>query len=98
MRKCREVPLTILAAAALLAVGCHDEQERRDCVDANNRIVPDDRCRADSPGTNHYLYSGRSGGRVGDVVVGGSTVSGVSRGGFGGHGGEGGAGGEGGGE
>lgn len=50
MRKCREVPLTILAAAALLAVGCHDEQERRDCVDANNRIVPDDRCRADSPG------------------------------------------------
>jgi hypothetical protein len=85
MRKSREVPLTLLAAAALASVGCHDQP--RHCVDAQNRLQPDSVCEA-RPGTGfHYVYGGASGGHYGDTVVGSS----VSRGGFGGFfGGEGG--------
>ncbi len=98
MRKSREVPLTLLATVALASMGtvgltgCHDEP--RHCVDAQNHLMPDDRCEYHSGGGGagiyHYVYGGSSGGHVGDTVVGGS----VSRGGFGGHGGEGGGGGE----
>ena len=91
MRKSREVPLTLLAVAALASIGtltttgCHDDP--RHCVDATNRLQPDSVCEA-RPGTGyHYVYGGSSGGHYGDTVVGSS----VSRGGFGhGGGGEGG--------
>jgi hypothetical protein len=89
MRKSSEVPLTILAAAAMLTIGCRDEP--RHCVDAQNHLMPDSTCEAHSTGYGgyHYVYGGSSGGHYGDMVLGSS----VSRGGFG-HGG----GGEGGGE
>jgi hypothetical protein len=88
MRKSREVPITLLAAAAMLSIGCHDEP--RHCVDDNNRLVPDSTCDVGHRG-GHFVYGGSSGWHVGDAVVGSS----VSRGGFGG--GEGGEGGHGGG-
>jgi hypothetical protein len=101
MRKSRDVPLTLLAALALFATGCHDAPESRNCVDAQGRIVPDTNCQTLAHGaTYHYIYGGASGGHIGDAVVGGSATpseSGVSRGGFG-HGGESGEGGESGGE
>jgi hypothetical protein len=98
MRKSAAVPLTLLAAVAAFATGCHDTPESRNCVDAQGRIVPDTNCSTTShTGTGgsgyHYIYGGSSGGRVGDAVVGGSSTpseSGVSRGGFGSGGGEGG--------
>jgi hypothetical protein len=85
MRKSREVPLTLLAAVALAAIGCHDEP--RHCVDAQSHLMPDSACQMGSGGSGiHYVYGGSSGGRYGDTVVGAS----VSRGGFGHGGGEGG--------
>jgi len=82
MRKSREVPLTLLAVVALSITACRDEPQN--CVDAQNRLLPDAACQAGSslPGA-HYIYGGSSGGHVGDAVVGGS----VTRGGFGGIGG-----------
>ena len=103
MRKSRDVPLTILAALALSSAACNDAPVTKDCVDAQGHIIPDSNCQSHSGG-GHYVYGGRSGGRVGDTVVGGSdSEEGVSRGGLGsgeGEGGEGGGhgGGEGGGE
>jgi hypothetical protein len=70
--------------------------EHRDCVDAQQRKLPDQACEAQPGGYGyvpgaHYWYGGASGGNIGDTVVGGAAVS---RGGFGGiggsHGGEGG--------
>jgi hypothetical protein len=95
MRRSTEVPLTLLAALALFTTGptgCQDTPESRNCVDAQGRIVPESNCQTHSSGGYgyHYLYGGSSGGHVGDAVVGGSTESGVSRGGFGHAGGEGG--------
>jgi hypothetical protein len=89
MRKSREVPLTLLAVAALASIGsttgCHDQP--RHCVDAQNHLQPDSVCEARAGvGGFHYVYGGASGGHYGDTVVGSS----VSRGGFGGGGGEGG--------
>lgn len=68
---------------------CH---EKRNCVDAQNRLLPDSACQANSTPVAgaHYVYGGSSGGHFGDAVVGGS----VSRGGFGAIGGHGEAGGE----
>ena len=80
MRKSKEVHLVLLTAAALTVTGCRDQ--RRDCVDGQNRVQPDSACQAGATGA-HYIYGGSSGGHVGDAVVGGS----VSRGGFGGIGG-----------
>jgi hypothetical protein len=90
MRKSREVPLTLLAAAALASIGCHDAP--RHCVDAQSHLMLDANCDAHSGGVGiyHYVYGGSSGGHVGDIVIGAS----VSRGGFGGGGGEGEEGGE----
>jgi hypothetical protein len=88
MRKSREVPLTLLAVAALASIGsttgCHDQP--RHCVDAQNHLQPDSVCEARQGTGFHYVYGGASGGHYGDVVVGAS----VSRGGFGGFGGDGG--------
>jgi hypothetical protein len=85
MRKSREVPITFLAVVAMSLTGCRDQ--RADCVDAQNRKLPDSSCQVGSPGA-HYIYGGSSGGNIGDTVVGGS----VTRGGFGGFGGSGGSG------
>jgi len=98
MRKSREVPLTLLVALALSSTACNRQSETRNCVDAQNRIVPEADCHSPSSGGGcfHYVYGGASGGRVGDTVERGSTSSGgeeegVERGGFGhGEGGEGG--------
>ena len=86
MRRSREVPLTLLASLALSFTAC----EQRDCVDAQGRKLPDSACHTGSSGAGaagvvgaHYIYGGRSGGHIGDTVIGGS----VSRGGFGGIGG-----------
>ncbi len=90
MRKSSEVPLTLLAAAALMSVGCRNQP--RHCVDAQNHLLPDTTCEAHSSGYGgyHYVYGGSSGGHYGDTVMGSS----VSRGGFGhAFGGEGGHGG-----
>jgi hypothetical protein len=112
MRKSKAVPLTLLTAVALASTVACDErpQEVRDCVDAQNHIVPDDRCNQQTHGgggaggSYRYIYGGASGGRLGDTVSGGASApdpasevvsESVARGGFG-HGGEGG--GEGGGE
>jgi len=75
-------------------------EQRRSCVDSQNRLLPDSACQAQNSGSSgyygssnggaHYIYGGSSGGRVGDAVMGGS----VSRGGFGGIGGSGEGGGE----
>lgn len=85
MRKSKEVPLTLLAAIALSLTACRDE--RRACVDSQNRVLPDSYCSDGSYGYSgsgaHYVYGGSSGGHVGDAVVGSS----VSRGGFGAIGG-----------
>lgn len=86
MRKSSAVPLTLLAAAAMVSIGCHDEP--RHCVDAQNHLQPDLYCNSAAVGGYHYVYGGSSGGHYGDVVEGAS----VSRGGFGGEGGHGGGG------
>jgi hypothetical protein len=86
MRKSREVPLTLLAAAALASVGCHNGPQH--CVDAQNHLMPDSYCH-DSHVGYRYVYGGSSGGHYGDSVVGSSSSS-VSFGGFGHGGGEGG--------
>jgi hypothetical protein len=83
MRRSREIHVALLAAVALSLTGCRDE--RADCVDAQNRKLPDSSCQVGSPGA-HFIYGGASGGNIGDTVVGGS----VTRGGFGGFGGSGG--------
>ena len=98
MRKSDHVPLTLLASLALIS-GCRNSYETRNCVDSQGRIVSDSSCQTTGSGGTagyHYVYGGRSGGHVGDQVVGGRSTpaeSGVSRGGFGHSGG-----GEGGGE
>ena len=91
MRRSREVPLTLLASLALTMTAC----EQRDCVDDRGRKLPDSACHVGGSGAAgvagaHYIYGGRSGGHIGDTVIGGS----VSRGGFGGIGGSHGGGGE----
>jgi hypothetical protein len=101
MKKSSSITLTLLAAAASLSMSACKRTEVRDCVDQNHRIVDDRYCDQQGgrgtyvPGgmmPYYWLYGGRSGGRVGDSVFGGSTtsmpgaraVSGrVSRGGFG---------------
>jgi hypothetical protein len=86
MRKSREVKLTVLAAVALSMTACRPEH--RDCVDSQNRKEPDSYCDATGGGgIYHYVYSGSSGGNMGDTVIGGSATP---RGGFGAFGGDGG--------
>jgi hypothetical protein len=79
MRRSKDVPLTLLAALALSITACRDQRE--DCVDARNRLLPNSACQYTGGGYGgaHYIYGGRSGGHIGDSVMGGS----ISRGGFG---------------
>ena len=78
MRKSKDVQLTLLASVALTLTACRSTP--RNCVDAQNRLLPDSACHSSSGVTGaHFLYGGSSGGHVGDAVVGGS----VTRGGFG---------------
>jgi len=81
MRKSQSVSLTLLAAAAISAsTGCDSAPSQvRNCVDAQNHIVPDSRCDHPAPAGGgmapvgyRYTYGGASGGRIGDTVVGGS--------------------------
>jgi hypothetical protein len=115
MKKTQHITLGLLAGMALaFTSGC--KQERRNCVDEQGRIANDQNCtmveqqrRSGYTGSlpyYHYLYGGSSGGRIGDTVVNGNPVpgmssgsggffGGISRGGFGGiGGGHGGSGGE----
>jgi hypothetical protein len=80
MRKSRDVRIVLLASVALSMTACRDE--RQDCVDAHNHLLPTSTCHAGTPGA-HYIYGGSSGGHIGDSVIGGS----VTRGGFGSFGG-----------
>lgn len=95
MRRSREVKLTVLAAVALSMTACRTEH--RDCVDRQGYKEPDSFCDASGGGGGayRYVYSGASGGHIGDAVVGGSSTP---RGGFGAFGGDGGGGHAGGGE
>ena len=84
MRRSREVPLTLLAAAAMVSIGCHSGP--RHCVDGQNHLMPDSYCEEHrSGGGFFYVYGGSSGGHFGDSVVGAS--SGGLFGGFGHSGG-----------
>lgn len=89
MRRSREIP----ACALLLAAsGALTACEHRDCVDSRGVKQPDSYCSSGVHGGSHYIYGGRSGGRAGDLVVGGRSTpfGGISRGGFGHAGGAGG--------
>lgn len=75
MRKSREVPLTILTSIAIFGgIGCQQPTEVRNCVDANNHIVPDKNCQMSTPAGGgggsayRYVYGGASGEQVGDTV------------------------------
>jgi hypothetical protein len=120
MKKTQHITLGLLAGMALaFTSGCGRRvAERRDCVDESGSITTDQNCqmveqrrRSGFVGSlpyYHYLYGGSSGGHLGDRVVNGNPVpgmssgsssgffGGVSRGGFGstGSGGHGGSGGE----
>ena len=101
MRRSKEVQLTLLAALALTVVGCRDE--RRNCVDSQNHLLPDGACQVNNSGgaSGSYGSTGSGTGYVGGYLgphwiyggssgghVGDSVVGGsVTRGGFGGVGG-----------
>ncbi|MFT4114122.1 hypothetical protein [Silvibacterium sp.] len=80
MRKSSHVPLTLLATLALTgaATGCDDRpKEVRNCVDAQNHIVPDQKCQQPQNGGagGSYAGSGSGGGYTGGYrwVYGGSS-------------------------
>jgi hypothetical protein len=118
MKRTQHITLGLLAGMALaFTSGCNRRPERRDCVDESGRITGEQNCQmADERRRSgyigpmpyyHYLYGGSTGGHMGDAVVNGNPVpgmssgssgffGGVSRGGFGSTGsvGSGGSGGE----
>jgi hypothetical protein len=120
MKRTQHITLGLLAGMALaFTSGCNRTPERRNCVDETGSITSDQNCqlveqrrRSGYIGPQpyyHYLYGGSSGGNMGDRVVGGNPMPGMSsgsgsggffggimRGGFGsiGGGGHGGSGGE----
>jgi len=117
MKRTQHITLGLLAGMALaFTSGCNRKPERRDCVDETGRITGEQNCqlveerrRSGYMGPMpyyHYLYGGSTGGHMGDMVVNGNPVpgmsssggffGGVSRGGFGstGSAGSGGSGGE----
>ena len=118
MKRTQHITLGLLAGMALgFTSGCN-RAEHRDCADEQGRIANDQNCqlveqqrRSGYTGSlpyYHYLYGGSSGGHIGDTVVNGNPMPGMSssgsggffgsiaRGGFGstGSGGHGGSGGE----
>ncbi len=119
MKRTQHITLGLLAGMALaFTSGCNRRPERRDCVDETGRITSDQNCQAAQQRRGsgyigpqpyyHYLYGGSSGGHIGDRVVNGNPVpgmssgsgrgffGGISRGGFGSIGSSGGHGGSGG--
>jgi hypothetical protein len=117
MKKTQHITLGLLAGMALaFTSACNQRPERRDCVDETGRIISDQNCQTVEQRRHsgyigpmpyyHYLYGGSTGGHIGDVVINGNPVLGMSsgggffggimRGGFGGTGsaGHGGSGGE----
>ena len=95
MKRSSQVTLGFLATAALaFTSGCRNN-ERRDCVDEQNRIVGEQNCSlADQQRRGgyagyipyRYLYGGRTGGHFGDSVLDGNPAPGMSSGGFSGSG------------
>lgn len=86
MRRSRDIQACVLLLAASTAIlGC--QEPHRDCVDSQNRKMPDSFCESGVHPGARILYGGSSGGRTGDTVIGGSTsrggLSGILRGGFG---------------
>ncbi len=91
MRKSREVPLNLLASLSRFVTGDRSEQETRYCVDEEGRIVPEVYWQNSTLGISyHYIYGGKTEGKIGDVVVGGSLTPALHNpnlhGGFGGRG------------
>ncbi len=89
MKRTQHITLGLLAGMALaFTTGCNRQAERRDCVDAANRLANDQACQdADQQRRRggyigpyyHYLYGGSSGGRIGDTVVNGNPSPGMGR-------------------
>jgi hypothetical protein len=121
MKKTQHITLGLLAGMALaFTTGCNRRTaERRNCVDETGSITSEQNCQMVEDRRRsgyigpmpyyHYLYGGSSGGHLGDRVVNGNPMpgmstgsgssgffGGISRGGFGstGSGGHGGSGGE----
>ncbi len=113
MKKTQHITLGLLAGMALAFTSGCNRAERRNCVDETGRIANEENCQMVEQRRNsgytgslpyyHYLYGGSSGGHIGDAVVNGNPMPGmssgggvggffgsISRGGFGGHGGSGG--------
>jgi hypothetical protein len=73
----------VVTFAGVILAGCGSE--RRDCVDASGKKLPDSACTTYRGGAGYYgaprfIYGGsQSGGRI----LGGSATPSVSRGGFG---------------
>ena len=66
MKRSRTVVLSLLSATALGLAGCVTRKELKTCVDADNVMQDDDRCRDEDQrhpfggGYYHWLYGGRS--------------------------------------
>jgi len=97
MKRTEHITLGLLAGMALaFTTGCHRAPERRSCVDETGSITSDQNCqmveqrrRSGFVGPMpyyHYLYGGSSGWNMGDRVVGGNPMPGMSGGGSGGGG------------
>jgi hypothetical protein len=100
MKRTEHITLGLLAGMALaFTSGCHRPPERRNCVDETGSITTDQNCQLAEQRRRsgfigpmpyyHYLYGGSSGGHIGDRVVNGNPIPGMSSGGgfFGGIGG-----------
>ncbi len=92
MKKTQHITLGLLAGMALaFTSGCNRRVERRDCADEQGRIANDQNCQMVEQRRNsgytgplpyyHYLYGGSSGGHIGDTVVNGNPMPGMSSGG-----------------
>ena len=92
MKRTQHITLGLLAGMALaFTSGCARRAERRDCVDETGSITSEQNCQLVEQRQNsgyigpqpyyHYLYGGSSGGHMGDRVVGGNPVPGMSSGG-----------------
>jgi hypothetical protein len=69
------VPISLLSSLAQLVTGCREVPETRYCVDEEGRILPDFHCKSSPLGIScHCLYGGKSSGKIGDIVIGGSRT------------------------
>ena len=66
MKRSRTVVVSLLSATALSLIGCERREELKTCVDRDNVMQDDDRCRdlqqhyPFGGGTYHWIYGGRS--------------------------------------